>query len=79
MKLRRHRIEESWHDHNGGLSLYLTRHDEGAGPVYRVENWFTDQISWNTESEAKKTAADRLAAEGHRCTDCCYDWRTVLA
>ena len=35
MKEPRQRIERSWHDHKGGLTLYLTRHDEGAGPETR--------------------------------------------
>lgn len=73
----RRRIEESWHKHNGGLTLYLTRHDEGAGPVYRVENVLGEQLSWNSEAEAKNRAAEALRAQGHVCSPECSGWKPI--
>lgn len=73
----RKRVEECWHDHGGGLSLYLTRHDEGAGPVYRVENLVGQQVSWHDEAEAKRRAVDRLRELGHECTAQCTGWTPI--
>lgn len=73
----RRRIASSWHDHNGGLTLYLTRHDEGEGLVYRVENLYGEQLSWNNEAEAKSRAADRLREAGHVCSDKCKPWASL--
>ena len=77
MPEERRRIEECWHDHGSGLSLYLTRHDEGAGTVYRVEDLAGQQLSWHNEEEAKARAADRLRELGHECTRRCTGWRPV--
>ena len=33
MKEEARRILRSVHDYKGGVTLYITRHDEGAGPV----------------------------------------------
>lgn len=38
MTEQRRRILQSWHDFEGGVSLHITRHDEGEGPVYRLED-----------------------------------------
>jgi hypothetical protein len=73
----RTRIARSWHDYKGGLTLYLTRHDEGAGPVYRVENLHGTQLSWNNEAEAKSRAAALLREDGHTCSADCKDWEQI--
>ena len=72
------RILRSWHDEDGGVSFYITRHDEGAGDVYRLENLFGDQWARvGTEEEAKAKASELLAKVRHRCADRCRDWEKV--
>ena len=73
----RRRIEKCWHEHGAGLPLYLTRHDEGAGPVYRVEDLFGQQVPWHNEAQAKDRAAALLRERGHVCTERCTGWEPM--
>src|SRR3954469_13756312 len=72
-----YRIARAWHGHNGGRPLYLTRHHEATGVVYRVEDFYTDQVSCGTQAAAKTQAMDRLRDEGHVCSTNCQDWRPL--
>jgi hypothetical protein len=73
----RRRVLQSWHDHGGGVTLYITRHDEGAGPVYRLEDLVGHQWSWGNEAKAKGVASKLLEEIGHRCSDKCKSWEPI--
>jgi hypothetical protein len=68
------RILQSWHDHDGGVTLFITRHDEGAGPVYRLEDQNGNQWARGNEAKVKEDATRRLFEMGHQCAGNCRDW-----
>ena len=71
------RILRCWHDHDGGVSLYVTRHDSGEGLVYRLENRYGIQGSWGDETKAKEKASEFLKEAGHHCSENCSDWGPI--
>lgn len=78
------RIKRCWHDHGGGVSFFMARHDEGSGPIYRLEgiesagNGVVQKLlSWGSEEKAKGIAKNLLDDAGHQCGDTCRDWETV--
>lgn len=60
------------------MTLYLTRHDEGAGPVFRVENHSGVHVSWGTADAAEAGAAAVLQEDGHECSDKCQNWMPII-
>ena len=71
------RILKSWHDHKDGIWLYITRHNEDAGPVYRLEDLTGRQWAWRHEDKAREVAHRLLGEIGHKCTAKCRYWSPV--
>lgn len=78
------RILHCWHDHDGGVSFYITRHDEGMGRVYRLEGVESTKdgvvhklLSWGSEDKARGIAKKLLDDAGHQCGEICRDWEPV--
>ena len=72
-------IQERWHDEGrGGVSLVMTLHDDGQGPVYRVEADDGTQLAWTgTERDAKAHADGALREKGHLCSARCTAWTPI--
>jgi len=69
MKEEMRRILKSTHDHKGSVTFYITRHDEGAGPVYRLEDLHGIPWSWGNEAKAKAVASALLKEDAEPVND----------
>ena len=74
------RVFTSWHE--GGFRVDISRHDEGAGPVYTIESpphysGFSPAGSWGSEDKVKETVKRLLQENGHHCSEKCTSWEQV--
>lgn len=61
------------------LTLYITRHNEGAGDVYRSERRDGEQIARGSFDTVKADTREWLQREGHVCSrQCSDDWEDLL-
>ncbi len=76
--MKRKRIARRWHDTGGlGTALFITRHNEGVGDVYRAESGGA-QIAWVGNEDAAKMAADEfMTAPRHACSAECSEWTAI--